>query len=368
MDKSRFFLYGYYGVGNFGDELLLESIVTAIKKRVPSAFFYIRNLNYVDIFDKYNDCIHHTDIEKIIANQKEYKIIRIIRYLKEYWRYFNECDYFVIGGGTIIHEKKSLILLTIICIMAGLKGLKIIAIGIGISELKKTWSKLMVKAINKMSSFFSVRDEAAYIQCVNSKCGNKVLLYSDLVYSLDLGKNENFILENSKVIGISLTHFDFKDKINIFSNVIEKLINDGWIIALLSFQNMSDSSAKVLDDKIALKEIMDNLESDKKAKIQLIEINRKTIDKVFSDMRVLISMRFHGLVVASMYGVPFLGISHDNKIEEICKEFKMPYYDHKMLEADTLYKEIQKLIHMTIDNEILAKQIELSKSNFKFIS
>ena len=41
----KYFLYGYFGFKNFGDDLLLKILIENIEKRDKEAFFYIKNYN-----------------------------------------------------------------------------------------------------------------------------------------------------------------------------------------------------------------------------------------------------------------------------------------------------------------------------------
>ena len=47
----------------------------------------------------------------------------------------------------------------------------------------------------------------------------------------------------------------------------------------------------------------------------------------YRDIDVLCGMRFHGFVLAALFGIPFVGVAHDSKISEICRRFDMACLD-----------------------------------------
>ena len=94
----KYFLFGYYGYQNFGDDLLVETLVSQISKRDTQAEFFVRCYNPVDILSG-RENIEFTCIDKILQVENTGIFIKLFRYLKAVIAYIERSDYIVIGGG-----------------------------------------------------------------------------------------------------------------------------------------------------------------------------------------------------------------------------------------------------------------------------
>src|SRR5882724_4785407 len=103
----RFFLYGYYGQGNLGDDLLLRACVLGIVGVCPDARFVVRAGKSATGLDTLCVPFEVAEIDEILADQSRSKIGRLISALAAYRRYLRNCDWFIFGGGTLFHERSS---------------------------------------------------------------------------------------------------------------------------------------------------------------------------------------------------------------------------------------------------------------------
>jgi len=92
----KYFLYGYYGFSNFGDDLLFKCLIDYIEKKDSQAFFYVRNFLEIGEYKKDNICF--TNIEKIWYVKKP-KIFKILTYLKNLFYFVDKSDVIIIGPG-----------------------------------------------------------------------------------------------------------------------------------------------------------------------------------------------------------------------------------------------------------------------------
>jgi polysaccharide pyruvyl transferase WcaK-like protein len=103
--------------------------------------------------------------------------------LAAYSRHLKKCDWFVFGGGTVFHNATLPMLLTLsICAIARLMGVRIAAIGVGVSDLPSPIARVALRGIVGMSDLFAVRDDRALWQCKKAKAN--AVLTSDLAFSL----------------------------------------------------------------------------------------------------------------------------------------------------------------------------------------
>src|SRR6266700_2942814 len=139
--SDRFFLYGYYGQGNLGDDLLLRATIEGISRIAPMAAFVIRNEGPVANLEHFGEQIQLTGIDRILADQSRTKLSRVIGTLLAYRYHFRGCKWFVFGGGTVFHERQSIapiLLQAVICLLARVMGLRVVALGVGIADLKSS--------------------------------------------------------------------------------------------------------------------------------------------------------------------------------------------------------------------------------------
>lgn len=73
-----------------------------------------------------------------------------------------------------------------------------------------------------------------------------------------------------------------------------------------------------------------------------------------SNMNMVISMRYHGLVFASILNIPSIGLNIDPKIEQFTKEFDSPYL--KTIEIG----ENEEIVLNLINSTLKAKKIDVS--------
>jgi polysaccharide pyruvyl transferase WcaK-like protein len=164
----QFFISGFYGQSNLGDDLLMRATMQGIRKVCPNAVIVVRP----------------TSLDGIQSDQTKSKTGRFLSTLAAYRRHFRKCDWLVFGGGTVFHNATLPMLLTLsICVLARLMGVRIAAIGVGVSDLTSSIPRVALRGIIGMSDFlFAVRDDRAFWQC--KKVRANAVLTSDLAFSL----------------------------------------------------------------------------------------------------------------------------------------------------------------------------------------
>ena len=333
LPARRYFLYGYYGQNNLGDDLLLRATIEGIRRLDPSATFLVRNLGPIGAGDWLANA-EATDIDGIAADQSASKPRRLVSTLLAYWNYFGRCSWLVFGGGTVFHERASafpIIMLALICLLARLRGLRLAALGVGVAELRSPMGRLALHTIVIMSEVFAVRDEAAREQCRQAGAARGVTLTGDLAFGLP--QFTKFALPKSArqppTVAVSVNPAALQGAAGergsqVVREFMAALLRSGYRVVLLSFQE-SDT----ISDSATLAGIASELPAAPNRMVieRKLTADAQQIVQTFSEIDVHCGMRFHGHVLAAMFGLPFVGISHDNKIVQICRSFAMPSYD-----------------------------------------
>lgn len=318
MRQQTFLLYGYYGSRNLGDDLLLTACIDGIRQFAPDARFFVRDHGYAPPAFKNDEAVTFTGIEMVWARPSA-RWVRAVQYLAAFWRLLGQVDWLVFGGGTVFHHRATLLPLLLqlmICMMARLRGVRIMALGVGVAEMP-TAGRACIRVIVGLSTLFLVRDAAALRQC-----GGKAELAADLVFTLSPGLAASET--GRKAIAFSIYPPAASVRNDIMAAVaatVRHCIDAGQDVIFLVFQQ--DGPAMGDDRLMRLALENEGLPADRIA-WRYLEPDMGRLHSDFSDVAVLCGMRYHGLVLAAIFGLPFVGIAHDNKISSICDEYGMP--------------------------------------------
>ena len=368
--KRKIFLYGYYGFNNFGDDLILRSLIENIMSYGKTEFL-VRSLNKGPYL---GENVVYTKVDKIIANSKVNRAYRLVKYLKKILLYVKKTDFVIVGGGTIIHDNKSrwsLLIIFLLVISSKILFKRIFFVGIGISDLKYKSSYIMLNLITKLSSGFYIRDiEAEKILRKANVVEKRFQLTADLAYSLKHLKKKSDKTGDNKRINIGITVVDnaFYNK-KIQGAIIEyvallKNISYEFEVHFIPFHEMSVDCDNTINDSKVMIKIKQELSEEN---IIIEEQIGEKFDKVYESLDLVIGMRFHSLVLAAIYEIPFIGINHDNKIVGICKSYDMPSVDVKDVNAEILLETTKNTLKKYFPTETNLEMRKRSLKNFDFL-
>jgi polysaccharide pyruvyl transferase WcaK-like protein len=377
VSDERFFLFGFYGQSNLGDDLLLRATVEGIRRIRPRATFAVRNEGPIRGLDDFGDAVELTGIDRILADQSKSKVRRLVETLLAYRRYFSRCHWFVFGGGTVFHERTSaapMLLTLMICALARVMGLRIAALGVGISELKTAPARFALRMIISMSALFTVRDEAAFTECAKVGASKLVKLTSDLAFTLApalAGRGGKTESRTGRYIGFSvyppvlISGAAAPSAMLAVHDALSALLDRGWTVSLLAFHD-DPGKANGCQDKDVLTRLMESFSPDQKSLVRqrVLRADAGEISRLFSEIDVHCGMRFHGHVLAAMFSVPFVGISTDNKTDSICRLFGMPVVSADRFAAGDLLEAIERAGSKKVDMSLREACIAGAEQNF----
>jgi len=366
----KYFLYGYFGFNNFGDDLLLEKLLKNIKKRDKKAFFYIRNKEKIDFLKNENN-IELTCLESIIYTDSNI-FYKLFSYLKKSFNYINKSDIFVIGPGGLFLDKgkvnKSIIVLYLLVKYASFKNKKIVIVGTSFDIIANPFNLFLLKKIFLLSSFISVRDSISYAYLKYMNIPNIVKSY-DLVF-LDI-ENKVFSVDMLKkkkraTIGLCFTDYykDYEEdeiKRKKFLSKILKLVNllqDNYNLTYISLQEDNEVRDDVIYDFLISKNI----------KIEYINLNMKNHKSFFDNYEVILTMRYHLALLGFIENKHIVIIDHEIKMSSLKLDFDIQSISiDDFIETSSVEKvrkmiEIRERSKMDIDN-----YIKKSLENFKWL-
>ncbi len=371
----KYLIWGYYGFGNLGDDLMLKVVVGRIRDVYPNASIYVIGESTPSIAN-----ILPVNLKKNLINLP---IITSVVYLWRLLAVVLKVDKLIIGGGTLFLDRgqhnPSMMLLTVAVFLRKIFFKKSYITGIGIDKLTRSINKWYLRRILDNSETVAVRDNFSYNATNSSARRSNIIKASDILFDSRFVQSlKEVIIFNRKYITLVLCDYNrmarsvaerkiFKERCLEFITTIIKKWGGEFKIALCAFQyNKGDR------DHEFLTELRDDI-----VKEQPFFSDKIIVEYVHSEDQLkeyigraifVVSNRYHALVFSAILGVPFMGIQVEMKIGDICDKFKMPFIKESDYVADGIdLNNLAKLIGMRVSEDALNQSVEQAKGNFLWI-
>jgi polysaccharide pyruvyl transferase WcaK-like protein len=325
--NPHYFILGYFGWFNAGDDAIGLSIITELSKKCPDASFSFTSNDryYLDNFKEI----------KIPCNLKMigFKASNILYEIAK-------SDYFIIAGGTHFHDEgkskygrfKVLLAFAILSCYAKVVNKPPMLFGHGIGPLSSIWSRSLVKVILYNSKIAYVRDKDSVEvvtslgfseKCVHSFDCTAILIGAGSVHNNDLKIDHS----RQRVIGISLLPFygiysgdgsRDVELMNSLAKCLESIVkyDSSIILHLFAFRTGTRHS-----DVSILKYLSDSINIRPDA-IKIIEYygNVEKFLNSIEECDFFIGMRYHASVFAYLFHKPQIILDYMGKCRNFGKD------------------------------------------------
>lgn len=273
----RAFLFGYYGFGNLGDELLCRHYAEVLREALPA---WERIVVTADP--------HHEG-----GDGKESRINRWN--MGQWYRSTRPGDIWVVGGGTLLQNAtshRSLAFYLMVLALAHRRGASILLFGQGLEPLHGRLSKIAVKKILNIASILEVRDEDSYTMANNFRRAS-THLGTDPLWGLDFpcrpihGDGVLLILKAADIAYVP----DILDMVKEFRPILR----------VAAFQ---------ASDVEPLQQITGH-------RVEKIA-NSTDLLSMIEGIDFVISSRMHGVLLSALLRFPVIGWSSDPKVKACC--------------------------------------------------
>jgi polysaccharide pyruvyl transferase CsaB len=295
-------LSGYYGFGNLGDEALLDVIVAQIRARFPNVTLDVLSAKPQETAERLN--VEATprwnarDIRSAI----------------------DRADVVVSGGGGLLQSATSL---RSVVYYAGVlreavrrkRKTMIFAQSVGPLDVL---GRYVVKSFCRRVDRATVRDARSSVllhELVPSlkieQTADPVFLYDLPVEAIDLtreglGEERYAIVSVRKVPAI-------KEGLAAVARAVDRLSEHGVRVAFLPLGGVSDAEIST-----------DIIRQCKSAPMLLPECELVRAAAILRGAYVVVGMRLHALILAARFGVPFLAVPYDPKVQSLCDDLAYP--------------------------------------------
>lgn len=366
----KYFVYGYYGFGNYGDDLLLAVLLARIRVADPGASFVIRARSPVSALAE-DPQVRFLLAEGILEDHSHKRISRFYRYLKALCTEARDCDFFVIGGGTLFIDKGKLNW-SLLFLYAAVRSAKrnhrqVVISGVAIDIMANPLSLWFTREIFKLANFAAVRDtlSLAYFQDREvPPC-----LAADLVW-LKPHPVVSRTPRSRQVVGLN-----FIDYYRTSSPSVE-----GHEALRKRLGNLIKQYREEIDfHLIALQKDVGQrddwfLEEFRRivpgGRISYI-YDESTLSETLECVDAVITTRFHLALLAAQSGTPACIIDHELKLTSLAQDLMLPTIPLvDFVQGETALDPIQRL--KSFDSEatmkVVAKIAKRAERNFDWLS
>ncbi|WP_028828936.1 polysaccharide pyruvyl transferase CsaB [Proteocatella sphenisci] len=337
----KILLSGYFGFDNVGDEAILSAMVKGIRKEMADSELVAMSAN-PELTARKNG-IRAIDRMSIFAILKEMK----------------NTDLFISGGGSLFQDvtsKRSILYyLGVVYLAKVIFRKKVMIYSQGIGPVNDPKNRRRMAKLFKKLDLINVRDNQSKLELNSMGVRENIRVSTDSVFSLEkpdhvIGSEilSNYGVDTTKMtLGVSVRNWkDHTAKIvEEVAKTIEALKDKDMNVVILPFHFPDDLE---LSEKIHDKLNMKDLGAIKVYTIKNLMGEHEFLS-VMSNMDIMLSMRLHGLIFATVCNAYPIGISYDPKIQSLLEEMGR----EKALEVED------------IDANILVEQLEYAMNNLE---
>ena len=301
-------LSGYYGFDNVGDEAILLSIITALRKSKPDVKLTVLSNNP----------------EK---TAKTYDVQAVNRWqLKEISKVLKKADGLISGGGSLLQDQTSMKSIPYYCIImriAKFHKTPVFVYSQGMGPINHPLSRMITKStLNKVAKI-TLRDEASKKLLEEIGVKGNLTLVPDPVMGLDTSDFQSEWLERQAFDGgyISVSVRDWPSAVNFKQKIVaslDLLAREGQRIVFIPMHDEHDEKTSY-----ELVQMMSE-----KALVAPGNLSIEEKVRIIGQSDLLIGMRLHSLIFSAIQTTPFIAISYDPKIDAFAQIANQPNIGH----------------------------------------
>lgn len=304
----HFFLSGYYGYGNAGDEAVLAAILDALQAQKSGAQFTIASGDPAATLARFGT---------------EYSLEAVPRQgPRELAAAIKRCDVFISGGGSLLQDVTSLrniVYYTSLMRFARLSRKPVAVYAQGIGPLLRPLSQKLARAAVQGARVITVRDEDSKALLQRIGVRRNIEVTADPVWNLTPASNDVTSTRNAaaKTLALSLRpwpgyEFDPAHSTTIRDGLRRLKQESGAHLRFVPMQASTDGH------------IGDLLREGNDATVDTIDLHPRSIMAACGNCNVMIAMRLHALIFAAAQGVPCVAINYDPKVQALAKLIGAP--------------------------------------------
>ncbi|MBM7866584.1 polysaccharide pyruvyl transferase CsaB [Heliobacterium gestii] len=317
-------LSGYFGYDNAGDEALLKAMIETLQRLRPDVHIVVlsgkpaftRRLHQVEAVHRYNP----------------FSVITALL----------RADLVISGGGSLLQDVTGVLTIPYYLLVIALARLfrrKVMFYAQGIGPVRRAFGQRLIRMVANKAHLITLRDFASQERLrqwgVNAP---PIVVTADPVFSLYNRQGSRRAAETGRKQAVFCLRRwpDFAELESSVLAVAEYLLTRGWRVSFLPMHRTEDTPYSI--------ELASRLQHPSVQVIQHHADFQESID-IIGASDLVIGVRLHALIFATMQGVPVVGIAYDPKVRDMMNEMKRPAFgDGTPLNPDTLMVEVERIL------------------------
>ncbi|MCM3610369.1 polysaccharide pyruvyl transferase CsaB [Planococcus sp. MERTA32b] len=295
----RIVLSGYYGFDNVGDEAILFAIIQSLKEYHPGVNLTVLSNNPEKTASTYQvDAVNRWNVNDVRKALKE-------------------SDCLISGGGSLLQDEtgmKSISYYSGVMKIAQFLKKPVIIYAQGMGPVKSKLNRQIMKHVLQRSEMITVRDKhsKSFLQSIG--VSKPIQLVPDPVMGIDASGFSSGLTTgtdaNKRVISVSIRNWT--EDLSYLKKVaagLDQLAGNGHEILMVPMHGRYDD------------ETSKNVAGMMKHKAEIFPYDSSIEEKMAAvkESDVLLGMRLHALIFASVGNTPFVALSYDPKIDSFAE-------------------------------------------------
>jgi polysaccharide pyruvyl transferase WcaK-like protein len=361
--EINFFVWGYYGAQNIGDDTLLSVVIDDIRAIHPMA--------RITILWQPLGGVVPPKVTPYVFPKNGRGVIKAIRFSQSLFSIASSADVIVFGGGTQFFDNSRNgwrpMMAKWIMLLANraLGRAKVLHYGVGVGTIATPMGRWLFARILALSDYLFLRDPHSYEKVRASGGDKKSVLMRDLAYTLNWRPSVEQLPLGRRRIGLSFFRYykyvnpneekDAKFVLEVESLIFQLLQNSNSVIYLFAFQGQAGNR----DNEFA--EYLRSTISKERIVVVSSSVSPRDHFDLISQMDICLGMRYHFVLFAVASAIPVVAIEYSVKVAremELCalSQYGLALVDFSATKAMTL------LAKASADEELEAKLVLAAKS------
>jgi polysaccharide pyruvyl transferase WcaK-like protein len=346
VKPKRIAFYGVFGAGNLGNECTLQVIIEQILRRWPDAQFLCFCTNPEDVRTRHGIAAFPAEaIARAAAAKSSRPRGRLERALRiaflriplelVHWvktlHVMGRTDMLVVAGTGIVRDDLTgpwgwpydIFKLST---LAALCRIKLVLLSVGVGPIRYPLSRWFLKRSFALAYYRSYRDEASkqYMENIGFNT-DRDLVYPDVVFGLSQTNQVSGVRPGQRrIVGLGLKDYGlkepkaFREYLDTMAAFVSWLQGHGYCVRLLIGDMQYD--IRVIEEFIALLKSR-NIPADAPLLITEPVLTVKELLRQVGETEVVISARYHNLVMALIQNKPVIALSDHAKLDSLVTDF-----------------------------------------------
>ncbi|WP_170008281.1 polysaccharide pyruvyl transferase CsaB [Bacillus fonticola] len=352
----KFVISGFYGLGNTGDEAILEAIV-----------------------DNLRDTFDHPDITVFSLSPKETAQTHGVKTVYRAWRRENkekvkalrEADVLISGGGGLLQDTYPTKFLfgplpyyLLIVLLAKICGTKVMFFSQGIGPVNSRWGKFLMWLLANRADLITVRDQHSKDLLHKLRVRKpETVVTADIVFAFQPKPDDACMKSlpldgHEKKVAVSIRPWFQEQRHYIeLAKALDTLIETEQITPI--FVPMEGHH-----DVKASRFVLDRMKHSDRCHLLGPDFTPNQYYQAIASCEMTIGLRLHSLIFSTLAGVPHVGISYDRKVESLLKRSGMWPFSSTIEEvsATKVVENVQQILH---DRETYSHQVQTAAEGMR---